>query len=311
MKKTTVDLSISINSLKLLNPTILASGLLGLDITSLKKVAKAGAGAVTMKSLTLLPRKGHNNPILVEIEAGFMNAVGYANKGIEKGVGEFKKWAGEIPLIGSIVGTDADEFAELAEKIQAVPIKALEIVLSCPHTPGFGLMAGQGTPEATAKITKAVRQKTRLLLIVKISPSIPAIGDVSRAAEASGADVINMGNTAGPGMKIDIETAQPILAFKVGGMSGPAIKPLMIRCVYDLYEAVKIPIIATGGITTGEDAIEALMAGASAVSIGTGIYYRGINIFRKVCREIEDWMSSHKYKKIEALRGIAHENIKY
>lgn len=300
------NLSTRIHSLILPNPTILASGILGLDSASLQKVARAGAGAVTMKSLTKDPRKGHNNPILVEVEGGFLNAVGYANKGMEKGIEEFQEWDNAVPLIGSIVGTDMDEFMLLAEKIQKIPIKAIEIVLSCPHTPGYGLLAGQGTPEATENITKKVRKKTKLPVIVKLSPSIERIGDVAKAAEAGGADAINMGNTLGPGMKIDIERASPILHFKVGGMSGSAIKPIMIRAVYDIYKTVKIPIIATGGILTGYDAIEAVMAGATAVGVGTGIYYRGVTIFKKIQQEMVEWMESHNVSDINTLRGKAH-----
>ncbi len=307
MKSLKIDLSVKIKSLRLLNPVILASGILGLDVFSLEKAVKGGAGAVTMKSLTLDSRKGHNNPILVEVEQGFLNAVGYANKGIEKGIKEFKKWDNKTPLIGSIVGTTANDFKKLSEQIQQTPIKALEIVLSCPHTPGYGLMAGQGTPKQTAKITRAVRRTTQLPLFVKLSPSIEAVGEVAKAAESEGADVINMGNTLGPGMKIDIERGQPVLDFKIGGMSGPAIKPIMIRSVYDIYEAVKIPVIATGGITYGQDIIEAIMAGAEAVEIGTGIYYRGINIFKKVVNEVKEWMDSHGYKKIIEFKGIAHK----
>ncbi len=302
-----IDLSVDLGGIKLKNPTILASGVLGLDVAVLRRVTQGGAGAVTIKSLTSSPRKGHNNPILIEAAQGvFMNAVGYANKGIEHGVEEFKKWDGDTPLIGSIVASDADEFARLTEKIQEAPIDALEIVLSCPHTPGYGLLAGQGSPEATAAITKAVRNKTKLPLSVKLSPSIPAIGEVAKAAESAGADIINMGNTVGPGMRIDINRASPTLAFKIGGMSGPAIKPITIRSVYDLYQAVKIPIIATGGIMTGEDAIEAVMAGATAVGIGTGIYYRGLYVFKKVCEEIEEWIKKNKYKNLISLKGIAH-----
>lgn len=303
-----VDLSVTIKTLYLSNPTILASGFLGLDCASLVRMAKGGTGAVTMKSLTSEPRKGHNNPILIEVvEGGFLNAVGYANKGIAAGVEEFKKWDKRVPLIGSIVATTASEFAVLTEQIQEAHVEALEIVLSCPHTPGYGLMAGQGTPTATAAITKAVRKKTKLPLFVKLSPSVPAICEIAKAAEGAGADAVNMGNTLGPGMKIDIERGEPILHFKIGGMSGPAIKPIIIRSVFDLYQAIKIPIIATGGITTGADVIEAFMAGASAVEIGTGIYYRGISIFKKICREVIDWMRVHKYQKISQLKGIAHE----
>lgn len=300
------NLSVQIRSLVLTNPTILASGILGLDNASLQRVAHAGAGAVTMKSLTKDSRKGHNNPILVEVEGGFLNAVGYANKGIEHGIREFKTWDDNVPLIGSIVGTDPDEFSVLAEKIREIPIQALEIVLSCPHTPGYGLLAGQGTPEATENITRKVRKKTKLPVIVKLSPSLEKIGEVAKAAEAGGADAINMGNTLGPGMKIDIERASPILHFKVGGMSGPAIKPIMIRAVYDIYKTVKVPIIATGGILTGDDAIEAVMAGATAVEVGTGIYYRGITIFKKIQKEMTDWMESHNVFNINTLRGKAH-----
>lgn len=308
MKTNKIDLSVNFKTWKLQNPTILAAGVLGLNANLLKRVVRGGAGAVTMKSLTLEPRKGHNNPILVEFKGGFMNAVGYANPGIDKGMKEFLNWQESAPLIGSIVGSSADEFSQLAEKIQPAPIVAIEIVLSCPHTPGYGLLAGQGTPEATTKITRAVRKKTSLPLIVKLSPSVQAIGEIAKAAQAEGADMINMGNTLGPGMKIDIERACPVLAFKIGGMSGPAIKPITIRCVYDLFQAVKIPIIATGGIITGEDIIEAFMAGASAVGIGTGIYYRGINIFKKVVGETEEWMSSHGYKNLKEIKGLAHKS---
>jgi dihydroorotate dehydrogenase (NAD+) catalytic subunit len=307
MKSKDIDLSVTLGTLHLSNPTMLASGILGLDCATMKNVVVGGAGAVTIKSLTKDPRKGHNNPILVEFEGGLMNAVGYANKGIDAGIVEFQKWDRSAPLVGRIVGGTPEEFAELAEKIQVLPLAALEIVLSCPHTPGFGLLAGQGTPEATTHITAAVRKKTKLPLSVKLSPSVPGVGDVAKAAEAAGADIVNMGNTVGPGMKIDLEQHQPILHFEYGGMSGPAIKPITIRSVWDLYKAVKIPIIATGGIQTGADTIEAVMAGATAIGIGSGIYYRGIDVFRKVTTEMKAWMEKHNIKNLSEIRGIVHE----
>lgn len=307
MQKSKISLEVKIGSLQLQNPTILASGILGLEQSLLKTIGRSGAGAVTMKSLTSEPRKGHNNPIIVEVEHGFLNAVGYANKGIDNGIKEFAAFDSDVPLIGSIVGTNAQDFASLAYKIQKIPIKALEIVLSCPHTPGYGLLAGQGSPKATAEITKLVRKQINLPLFVKLSPSVEAVGEVAKAAESQGADAINIGNTLGPGMKIDLEQQQPILAFKAGGLSGPAIKSIMIRSVYDIYASVKIPVIATGGIITGHDAIEAIMAGASCVGIGTGIYYRGLKIFAKICDEISDWMANHGYNNLDSLRGVAHE----
>ncbi len=304
--KNKVDIGTDLRKLSLKNPTILAAGILGQDVKILKRVVKGGAGAVTIKSLTKDPRQGHPNPILVEVEGGYLNAVGYTNKGIETGVEELKLWDIDTPLIGSIVASTPGEFAQLTEKIQTSPISALEIALSCPHTPGYGVMGGQGTTQAVTAVTRAVRKVTKLPLFVKLSATMEKMIDLAKAAEASGADAINMGNTLGPGMKIDIERASPILGFKIGGMSGPAIKPFTIRSVYDLYIALKIPIIATGGIMTGEDAIEAFMAGATAVGIGTGIYYRGINIFKKVNQEIEEWMLNSDYRSLKEIRGIVH-----
>lgn len=299
-------LAIDLAGLKLKNPTILASGILGLQKSMLEQVVKSGAGAVTLKSITLEPKKGHNNPIMVQVEKGFLNAVGYANPGYKATLLKFKTWESPVPLILSIVAPDTQSFAQLAQLVEVLPNQILEIVLSCPHTPGLGLLAGHGTPEATFAITQTVRKKTKKILSVKISPSTNGVGEIAKAAEAAGADIINMGNTLGPGMVIDIQRHKPVLDFKVGGMSGPAIRPITLRCVYDIYKAVKIPIIATGGITTGIDAVEMFMAGASAVGIGTGIYYRGINIFTKVCKEIKDVMKKQGFKTIRQMKGLAH-----
>ena len=295
---------------RLKNPTILPAGFLGISKKILERVAKCGAGAVTTKSITVKPKQGHNNPIFIQAtKESFLNAVGYSNPGIEAAKKEFEDLKNfPIPVIGSLVGKDAKEFAYLAENVNDIDFKAIEIVLSCPHTPGFGLMAGQGTPESTKEITSAVRKKTKLPLFVKVSPNVMKLGDVAKAAEKAGADGITAVNTLGPGMVIDVETAKPVLNFKVGGMSGPALKPIAIRCVYDIYEAVKIPIIGVGGITTGKDAIEMMMAGATAVGIGTGIYYRGWDIFKKVCDEMIKFLESHDYSDVKEIIGMAHSD---
>ncbi len=305
-----VKLYVELAGLKLKNPTILASGILGISKKMLLSVAKAGAGAVTTKSITIKPREGHKNPILIQTtEETFLNAVGYSNPGLKESKKEFKDLGNfPVPVIGSLVGSDAEEFAYLAENVKGIGFKAIEIVLSCPHTPGFGLLAGQGTPEATEEITSAVRRKTKLPLFVKVSPNIMCLGDIVNAAERAGANGITAINTVGPGMAIDIETTKPILDFKFGGISGPAIRPIAIRCVYDIYESVKIPIIGLGGIITGKDAIEMMMAGATAVGIGTGIYYRELGIFKKVCDEISEFMKSHDYSKLKDIVGIAHRD---
>lgn len=295
--------------LKLENPTILASGILGVAKGSLKKVAESGAGAVTIKSISKEPRMGHKNPILVGYESGFLNAVGYPNPGIEEAKKEFTnlKEIG-VPVIGSIIGGNAEEFAYMAKNFSE-GFDAIEIPLSCPHTPGFGVLAGQSTPQATFDIAKTVKDNIKVPLIVKISPSAPDLCGIAKAAQKAGADAINMGNTLGPGMVINIEARKPVLDFKVGGLSGPGIRPIAVRCVYDVYEATegKMPIIGTGGVTYGKDAIEMIMAGASAVGIGTAIYYREIDVFRKVCNEMEEWMKKNKVKSLEEIIGVAHK----
>ncbi|MFA5049423.1 MAG: dihydroorotate dehydrogenase [Candidatus Micrarchaeia archaeon] len=300
------ELSVNLGKLKLENPTILASGILGTTKPLLLKIANSGAGAVTSKSISIEERKGHNSPIIAEFSSGLLNAVGYKNPGIDKAIEEFSGWSSKIPLIISIVGKDAEEFKILAKKINQINCTALEIVLSCPHTPGFGTLAGQNKPDITYEITKKVRENTSLPLIVKLSPNSPELSKTAKKAEQAGADIINMGNSAGPGMIIDIERKKPVLHFGFGGISGPAIKPLSIRCVYDIYKSVEIPIIGTGGITNGKDAIEILMAGASAVGIGTAVYYRGIDVFSKINSEISDWMKKHNYKSIDELVGAVH-----
>ena len=304
-----MDLSLDFCGIKLSNPTILASGIMGVSLGSLKKIADNGAGAVTIKSISMEERTGHNNPTMFSFGDVFMNAVGYSNPGMKEAKKEFKDIRNiGIPVIGSVIGTEPEDFVEVINELKDIPFSAIEIPLSCPHTPGFGLLAGQGTPEATEEITKKVRKSTKLPVIVKISPSIPDIIGVAKAAEKAGADAINMGNAHGPGMRIDIDSAKPVMDFKVGGVSGPAINPITVRCVYDLYESIKIPILGTGGITYGRDAIEMLMVGAQALGIGTAIYYRGFDVFDKVVNEMKTWMGKKGYSSIKELIGVAHES---
>jgi len=294
---------------KMKNPTILASGILGVTKQSLERVAKEGAGAVTTKSLTTEPRKGHEGPNIVETDCGLINAMGYPNPGIKDGLTEFSDWKMKEPLIISTAGKDRDEFSELASTIEKSKIKcaALEAAISCPHTPGYGLMAGQSDPESVSKTVKAIKKKTKIPLIVKLSPSTPGEVAAAKEAEKAGADAINMGNTLGPGMKIDIERKKPVIGFGCGGLSGPAMKPVALRCVYDIYESVKIPIIGTGGITTGEDLIEYVMAGATAVGVGTAVHYRGLSSFRRISDEAKTWLEDHGYSNIKDIIGAAHD----
>ncbi len=305
---TTPNLTIDLCGIKLSNPTVLPSGFLGTSKSLLKRVADSGAGAATIKSVSFEAREGHKNPTVIPFEAGLLNAVGYSNPGAEETAREFTNLEDlSIPVIASVIGTEAGDFVRVVDKLSASGFSAIELPLSCPHTPGFGLLAGQGTPESTKEIVSAVRKATKLPIFVKLSPNIPEIGNLAKAAEDAGANAITAVNTLGPGMIINIEARNPVLSYRVGGVSGQALRPIATRCVYDIYEAVKIPIIGTGGISTGRHAIEMIMAGATAIGVGTGIYERGIDIFQKICREIETWMSENNFNSIDEMTGIAHE----
>lgn len=286
------DLRVNLCGIELRNPTVLASGVLGISCGLLRRVAEAGAGAATIKSISVEERRGHNNPTVIAYEAGMLNAVGYSNPGVEEAVKEFEGVAGlPIPVFASAVGRDADEFAAVAERLMHCGFAALEIPLSCPHTPGYGLLAGHGSPEATEQITRAVRQATDRPIFVKISPNVSSLGEVVLAAIEGGADGISAVNTLGPGMIIDLDTRQPVLDFKVGGVSGPALRPIAVRCVYDAAAALRragrsAPIVGIGGISTGRHALEMIMAGATAVGIGTAVYQRGVEVFRSITEEL-------------------------
>lgn len=303
-----IDLSVNLCSIPLANPTILASGILGTTKAFLKRVAENGAGAVTIKSVSTEPREGHKNPTVITFEAGMLNAVGYSNPGVDAAVREFSNLQDvNAPVIASVIGTQKGDFVRVVEGLSGSQFSAIEIPLSCPHTPGFGLLAGQGTPEATFAITSEVRKVTRLPIFVKLSPNIPEICTIAKAAEDAGANAITAVNSMGPGMIINIEAQRPVLSFKVGGVTGDALRPIAVRCVYDLYKAVKIPIVGVGGISTGRHAIEMMMAGASAVGIGTGVYYRGIDVFKKICGEMTQWMEENGLDNMNKIVGVAHD----
>lgn len=303
-----VDLSTELCGIKLRNPTVLASGILGTSNALLQMVAGAGVGAVTTKSISLDPMPGHNNPITVGFEAGLLNAVGYSNPGLHAAIEEFKNLEGVgVPVIASVIGRGVGEFIKVVEGLWSQGFAAIEISLSCPHTPGFGMMAGQSTPHYTRQVVAAVRRVTSIPIFVKLSPETPDIAKVAVAAEEAGADGITAVNTMGPGMVINIEARQPVLGFKMGGVSGPALRPIAVRCVYEIYKAVRIPIIGTGGVSAGRHAIEMLMAGATAVGIGTAVCTSGLDVFSAVCREMEEWMEANNVSSVQELIGTAHE----
>jgi dihydroorotate dehydrogenase (NAD+) catalytic subunit len=275
------------------------------DAGSMTRIFKLGAGAIVTKSIGLKPREGYPNPSAIELECGLLNAMGLPNPGIEEFKNEIiqlKK--SKVPVIGSIFGSNSKEFTVLATKMQDAGADALELNMSCPHAKGYGLEIGSD-PKIVEEITKNVKKSISIPVFVKISPNLTDISKIAQSAEKGGADAIVAINTV-KAMKIDIQTQRPVLSNKIGGYSGKAIKPIGIRCVYEIYKKVDIPIIGVGGINTGEDAIEYMMAGASAVQIGSAIHYRGINVFEKICKEIQNWMESNNYKKIDELIGVAN-----
>lgn len=299
-----MNLRTTIASLKLENPTILASGIMDEDAGSMMRAFNSGAGAVVTKSIGIKPRLGYPNPTFVELEHGILNAMGLPNPGIDEFGEEINKLKkSNIPVIGSIFGSDVKEFVLLAEKMQEYGTDAIELNMSCPHAKGYGLEIG-ADPKMLNEITSKVKATVEIPVFVKISSNVSDILEIAQAAEDGNADGIVAINSV-KAIKIDIEAQMPILANKKGGYSGKAIKPIGIRSVYDIASKINIPIIGSGGVTTGEDAIEYFMAGASAVQIGTGIYYRGIDIFSKVCNEISIWMENHGYSKIEDIIGVA------
>ncbi|MFO7958031.1 MAG: dihydroorotate dehydrogenase [Candidatus Brocadiia bacterium] len=305
------EISVDLCGIRMENPTVLASGVLGVSLDLLRTVAEAGAGAVTIKSVTVQPREGHNNPTVIAYEAGMLNAVGYSNPGAEAAAEEFQG-VGELPVpaFASAVGQEPEDFARVAETLMPCGFAALELPLSCPHTPGYGTLAGHGTPEATERITRAVREVTDRPIFVKLSPNVPGIGELALAALEGGADGISAVNTLGPGMIIDVKAREPVLDFKMGGVSGPALRPVAVRCVYDVATALRqagreAPVIGIGGVASGRDALEMIMAGATAVGVGTAVYSRGEGVFGTIADELNELCARLGIERLADVRGAA------
>jgi len=295
-----------IGSLSLENPTMLASGIMDEDAGSMKRIIKSGAGAIVTKSIGIKAREGYPNPTLIELDYGIINAMGLPNPGIDnygEEIKELKK--SKTPIIGSIYGENSKEFIILSQKMQDYGVSAIELNLSCPHAKKYGLEVGSD-PKLVRIITSSVKENVDIPVFVKLSPNVANISELAGAAESGNADAIVAINTV-KAMKINLDIGKPILSNKIGGYSGQAINPIGVRCVYEIAEHVNIPIIGVGGILSGEDAIEYMMAGASAVQIGVGVYYRELDIFNKINKEIKQWMNTHNYNKISDIIGVAHK----
>jgi dihydroorotate dehydrogenase (NAD+) catalytic subunit len=271
----------------------------------MKSVIEAGAGAVVTKSLGLKPRSGYSNPTVVQVDCGLLNAMGLPNPGINyfrEELIELKN--ARIPTIVSIYGFSSEEFADVAETAVNIGADALELNVSCPHVEKAGAEIGCDT-SLLAEVVEEVRKRVTKPVIVKLTPNVTDVGEIARTAVESGADAITAVNTV-KAMAIEVETARPMLANKFGGLSGPAIKPIAVRAVYDVYRAVDIPVIGCGGITSWQDAVEFMLAGASAVQIGTAIAFKGLEVFRSVSKGVEAYLKNKGCKNIKEIVGQAH-----
>ncbi len=300
------SLKVVLAGVEMENPTMLASGIMGETGGSLLAMAKGGAGALVTKSIGSVPRQGHKNPTLVELEYGYMNAMGLPNPGIEAfGDEMYEASKAGIPIVGSVFGSSAEEFASLAKRMQEYGAEAVELNLSCPHAKGYGMEMGVD-PEVVANIIKEVKQAVVIPVFAKLTPNTHRLIEVAKAAEEAGVDAIVAINTL-KAMKIDVDARQPVLSNRYGGLSGPAVRGVGVRCVYELYEVLKIPVIGVGGIEDWRSALEYMMAGAVAVQIGSGVGRNGPQVFGDICAGISSYMAQNNIRDVTQLVGVAHD----
>ena len=294
--------------LRLVNPTILASGILGYSAETLESIVESGAGAVVTKSVGLKPRVGYANPTIAQTSCGLINAMGLPNPGIDEFVKEIReaKSTLNVPLIVSVYGFAAEEYAKVAKKAVNSGADAIELNVSCPHVKETGSEIGQN-PKILADVVGKVKAVVDKPVFVKLSPNVTSIVEIAEAAVKAGADAITAINTV-KAMAIDTETAMPILSNKTGGLSGPAIKPIAVRCVYEIYEQVKVPIIGCGGVSNWQDAVEFFLAGASAVQIGTAVATKGPNVFKAVRRGIDAYLKRNDFRSANEIVGLSHRS---
>ena len=288
---------------------MLASGVLGYSAESLNRVAKGGAGAVVTKSIGLEPRVGYPNPTVVQAEAGLINAMGLPNPGIDVYVQEirFCKTVMRVPVIVSVFGYSADEYCKVAKKAVEAGADAVELNVSCPHVQFTGAEIGQN-PKLLAEVVEKVKAAICKPVIVKLSPNVADIAVTARAVVKAGADVLTAVNTL-KAMAIDSETMLPVLSNVKGGLSGPAMKPVALRCVYDIREELPdVPIIGCGGIVDSSDAVEFFLAGASAVQVGTAIATENIDVFHGITKGVETYLRKKHYRSVKEIVNLAHRS---
>lgn len=300
------NLAVDIAGIKMKNPVLTASGCYGYgrEYNELYDISRLGG--IMTKGTTLEPKLGNPTPRLAETPAGMLNSIGLQNPGVEKVILEEIPWLRQfdVATIINISGYSINEFEDLAAHLDGVEgVAGLELNISCPNVKGGGMAFGTD-PQTAAQVVKRVRTKTKLPLIVKLSPNVTEITDIAKAVESAGADALSLINTL-LGMVIDIKKRKPVLANVMGGLSGPAVKPVAVRMVYQVYKAVEIPIIGMGGIIDFQDAVEFMLAGASAVAIGAGNFWDPFTPL-KVIEGLEEWLLQEGVQDIKEIVGGCH-----
>ncbi|MBN1937062.1 MAG: dihydroorotate dehydrogenase [Anaerolineae bacterium] len=312
-----IDLTTTFCGISFPNPLVLASGILGTEAALMARVARCGAGGITSKSCGPATRRGHPNPTVLDWGPGLINAVGLANPGVDEEIAilvdtkrELEKLG--VPLIASIFADTIEGFAQVAGKVSAARPDLsnrpdlIEVNISCPNVAAeFGRSFALDAAAAAA-VTRAVKAATDIPISIKLSPNTSELIPIARAVVEAGADALTAINTLGPGMVIDLESGRPVLANRVGGVSGPATRPIAVRCVYDLAQTVNVPVIGTGGVSSGRDALEMIMAGAALIGVGSAVYWRGPEVFAEIQREMVEWMAAHGVARLDEIRGRAH-----
>lgn len=299
-------LTVRLGKLKLKNPTVLASGILCNGSLLKRAAVEGGAGAVVTKSLTKKKSEGYPMPVIVGVEGGLVNAVGLANQGFGEFLSRDLPLAkeGKVPVVVSVAGSGAEEFRKICVRAEEAGADAVELNLSCPHVKKHGIEIG-ADPSIVRKLVKDVKGALKIPVHVKLGLS-DLMNDSALAAQASGADAIVVINTI-RAMAIDVKARRPVLSHVYGGLSGPAIRPIALRCVHELYGQLSVPIVGCGGVDDWRAAVEFLLAGAKAVQIGSAVATKGIGIFGKVASGVDDYLDANGFKSVDEIVGIAHK----
>ena len=300
------SLSTSIGKISLERPVMLASGILGISLDVFNRLYRSGAGAVVTKSLSKEPWEGYPNPTIFSVnEGGWINAVGLSNPGapyFAKMIEPNK----DVPIIVSLVGSIPEDFEFMVKEFSNCNVTAFELNLSCPHVAKVGLEVGDD-PELVKKIVSTVKKSTNVPVIAKVGLGTTHYLETVRTCIESGINAITAINTV-RAMAIDVETQRPILSNKFGGLSGTPIKPIALRCVYEISSKYDIPIIGCGGVSTWEDAIEFFLAGASAIQVGSAVGDKWVDVFEEINRGIKNYMEKKGISRIEEMIGIAKKS---